>query len=113
MDIYEFLEDRLTWDAASAKSAKEREELAFKRKVLETAKTWPVLLQRPMEFKNVEERNDDMATTISVQLSQRITWLTTKEYIERFGTEAPVSPLIKAMAQIYSYHPSFDPDWRT
>lgn len=70
-------------------------------------KNWPVLVEAPAEFETI--RNSD---EIGYRVTQQIAFLTQEEYRKRFGSEPPTAPLLMQIANLYSDHPDFDPEWK-
>ena len=108
MNIYDFLDERIAWEESQERhtpNKREAAELAFKRKVLELAKLWPIY--------NIKEFDPRTPDAITLVMTSRHEWMLRESYIKQFGKEPPLTPLVKMMAEIYSDHPDFDPEWRT
>lgn len=85
-------------------------ECSAKRRIIEFHESWPVLVEMAPEFTQPDD-NDDISG-MTLRMSRQIAWLTTKEYIAKFGTEPPTTPILIALAAPYASHPDFDPSWR-
>lgn len=83
-------------------------EIAAKRQILELHESWPVLVETQPELSVESADFGGMAAKVS----QRIAWLTTQEYRERFGDEPPTSPVLRSLALPYAGHPDYDESWR-
>lgn len=81
-------------------------ECAARRAIIELHKQWPVLVEQDGPFVGASERG------VTGTIARQMVWITTQEYIKRFGTEPPTSPIISAMAQVYADHPDFREEWR-
>jgi hypothetical protein len=140
MNITEFLEARISEDDAAAKAAIENyapnawdnpatggnyypadvafwdmhtpsrilAECAAKRAIIKQHESWPVLVERkPSELETVAGG----LGSITYRMTSEIAWLTTREYIKRFGTEPPTAPMILTLAAVYSDHPDYRQEW--
>lgn len=83
-------------------------EVAFKREILEQHRSWPVLASEPPSLEPMQS-NDP--SEFRYQMTQRMRWLTTADYVKHFGTEPPVAPMIRKMAAIWADHPDYDQEW--
>lgn len=83
-------------------------ECEAKRHIIEWHESWPVLVETQPEF---TPTGADVQT-MTFQMSQKIAWLTTQEYRARFGDEPPSSPMLRALAAVYSDHPDYRDEWR-
>lgn len=84
-------------------------ECEAKRKIIEFHKQWPVLVRTEPKL---EIGPDDGLTQYAARMAQRLDWLTQQEYAKRFGTEAPTTPMLRAMAAVYADHPDYETAWR-
>lgn len=84
-------------------------ECEAKRRIIEFHQSWPVLMETPPRVERVE--GDDINSMV-FRMSRDISWLTTREYVERFGDDPPTSGMMLALAAVYAGHPDFDPAWR-
>lgn len=82
-------------------------ECAAKRAILEQHKDWPVLVERKPDFS--EDASD--VQNMTYRVSQEIAWLTEREYVKRFGVEAPTTNMILALAAVYKDHPDYQQEW--
>lgn len=82
-------------------------ECAAKRAIIEQHKDWPVLVEKKPEFS--EDTSDIHGMTYWV--TQEMVWLTEREYVKRFGVEAPTTNMILALAAVYKDHPDYRQDW--
>lgn len=81
--------------------------LEMLRGVLVFHAAWPVLVstEPDMHFEMVEPDR------IAYFMSQRFEWLTQEEYVKRFGSEPPTSPILQAWLKPWQNHPDFNPEW--
>jgi len=82
-------------------------ECRAKRAIIEQHKDWPVLVERKPEF--TEASNDIHSMTY--RATQEMAWLTEREYVKRFGVEAPTTNMIRALAAVYADHPDYQQEW--
>jgi len=82
------------------------------RQVVEWHKNWPVLVETPPKFEANFANDYDPMTSYTISASQKIAWLTQEEYVKRFGRQPPTAPLLRTMANHYSAHRDFNPDWK-
>lgn len=82
-------------------------ECEAKRRIVALHREWPVLIQTEPTMERVGADVDSMV----YRASQEIQWATNREYVARFGTEPPTTPILRALASIYADHPDFDPAW--
>lgn len=84
-------------------------EVAAKRAIIKFHKQWPVLVEGPSKF---DSDAADGLDSISFKMSRQIMWATEQEYRNRFGDEPPTTPIMRAMASIYSDHEDYLPEWK-
>lgn len=84
-----------------------RQMLATQREIVRQFKEWPVLLQAPVE---IEVESHDIQG-LTYKAIQKIQWLSTQEYVKRFGTHPPTTPMIRSMLRMWSKHPDFKQEW--
>jgi len=84
-------------------------ECEAKRKIIAFHESWPTLVQTPAKF----ERDDGDLDNYTYRMSQEIAWLTTREYVARFGIDPPTAPMLAALALPYFDHPDYQPEWTT
>lgn len=84
-------------------------EVEAKRAVLAFHEQWPVLTQTPPEFEAVDSGDINQ---MAYRMSQRMEWLTTQEYVAKFGHEPPTAPMLIALAAVYADHPEYRDEWR-
>lgn len=82
-------------------------ECEAKRQVIAFHRSWPVFTETRPELL-VEE--DDLGKTMA-RMRQQMEWHTQDEYRAKFGDEPPTTPMLAALAAVYSDHPDFDPTW--
>ena len=83
-------------------------ECAAKQAIIKQHEDWPVLVERePSEIESVAHGLD----SITYRMSREIAWLTTKEYVKRFGVEPPTAPMIRALAAVYADHEDYRTEW--
>ena len=128
MDVIHFLRARINEDEAvalalphghagsRARGRRERAlaEVAAKRAALEVYEAWPVLTRTEPVFEQEVDPSktiSDVVDSIVYRSSQQIEWLTTQSYIDRFGSEPPVAPFIRAIVRIYADHPDCREEW--
>lgn len=82
-------------------------EVAAKRAVIEFHKQWPVLVEGPPKY----ETDTNGLDAVSFKMSRQIAWATEQEYRKRFGDEPPTTPIMRALASVYSDHPDYNEAW--
>jgi hypothetical protein len=82
-------------------------ECAAKRAVLKQHEDWPVLVERTPTG-GIEA--DDIQS-MTFRMVKEIAWLTEREYVKRFGTEPPTTPMVKALAAVYASHEDYRQEW--
>lgn len=82
-------------------------ECEAKRRIIDLHQDWPVLVDVP----ETTELIDGGLDTMTYRISRQMGWLTTREYVARFGTEPPTTPILLTLAQVYADHPDYDPAW--
>jgi hypothetical protein len=82
-------------------------ECAAKRAIIEQHKDWPVLVEKKPEFRADATDPQSMA----YRVSQEMVWLTEREYVKRFGVEAPTTNMVRALAAVYADHPDYQQEW--
>lgn len=89
-------------------------EIKAKRAILDFHDAWPVLTtsEPKPELRGPAEITPDSLGRLSFHVRETIDWLTTRQYIERFGVEPPTSAVIRAMLQVYADRDDFHPEWR-
>ena len=83
-------------------------ECEAKRKIVAFHESWPTLVQTPAKF----ERDDVNLDNYTYRMSQEIAWLTTREYVARFGIDPPTAPMLAALALPYADHEDYNEEWR-
>ncbi len=83
-------------------------EVEAKRAIVQWHESWPVLVERPPTFEDIEGADPH---AFAMRASQQIAWLTTQEYRARFGDEPPSGPILLHLAAIYSDHPDYRQEW--
>jgi hypothetical protein len=103
-DLYEGGGEHMAeWDPARVVM-----ECEFKRVVLRLHGSWPVLVTGPLES-SILETEDGTGHTFLVR--QQIEWATNQEYVKKFGTEPPTTPMVDAMLALYSGRPGYREEW--
>jgi hypothetical protein len=123
MTIVEFLEARIAEDereanvclaqyrrgegGSSPRWKRQLAECSAKRAIIEQHGEWPVLVERAPsgDF----DANDTQSMTY--RMVKEIAWLTEREYVKRFGVEPPTTPMLRALAAVYSTHPDYQQEW--
>lgn len=112
MNISDFITARLDEEERQGKYGAPTEvverllrDIAFKRAVVRLYDQWPTLVERP-----TSEAVQEGVTLHNYlfHVSREIEWLTTREYVKRFGSEPPVHEHMRALAAIWSDHPDYD-----
>ena len=83
-------------------------ECEMKRKIVALHESWPILVQTPAKFEPIKDGNFDNYT---YRMSQEIAWLTTREYVARFGIDPPTAPMVAALTAVYADRPGCLPEW--
>lgn len=83
-------------------------ECKAKRAVIEFHKQWPVLVEGPPKY----ETDVTGLDAVSFKMSRQIMWATEQEYRNRFGDEPPTTPIMRAMASVYSDHREYREEWK-
>lgn len=84
-------------------------EIAAKRAIIEFHKQWPILVDTPPKI----ERDDSAGLdSVAFRMTRQITWATEQEYRKRFGDEPPTTPMMRALASVYSDHPDYREEWK-
>ena len=110
VSLVDFLLECLCDEMSSSPTDKEIAEIQFNRKIIELTQSWPVLLQGPIEL-NPKVAVESLSTVV-YEMTSRYQFVLASEYKKIFGEDAPTSPLLLQMAQIYSDHPNFNPEWK-
>lgn len=76
---------------------------------LEWHDSFPVLVTDKPVFE--VESGVNSIDDINYKMTQEVNWFTNQEYIKRFGSEPPTSPLILGWVQPYAWHPDFKEEW--
>ncbi|UVF61174.1 hypothetical protein SEA_AOKA_51 [Arthrobacter phage Aoka] len=84
-------------------------ECEAKRAIIRQHEAWPVLVEQVDDFPQISPA--DGLQGISLAMGRRIAWLTEREYIRRFGVEAPTAPMIRTLAAVYRDHPDYLDEW--
>lgn len=82
-------------------------ECAAKRAIIKQHEEWPVLVEKKPEFR--EDATDPQ--NMAYRVTQEMAWLTEREYVKRFGVEAPTTNMILALATVYADHPDYRQEW--
>lgn len=114
MDITTFLTERIADDLAGlgeTVTPQRRREALAKYKILELHQKWPVLVETPQELEVIKDFDISNTNQFTMRAYKQIEWMTNQEYIKKFGTEPPTTPIVLALAAIYCDHPDYDPEW--
>ena len=84
-------------------------ECEAKRAIIKWHESWPVLVEQPPVFETADGA-DPMS--MAMRMSWQMAWLTTKEYVARFGTEPPSTPILRSLAAVYADHPDYREEWK-
>lgn len=106
-DIVEFIRERSLSDLLDDKIENEYHNAILS--ILLTHKEWPVLIHRkpePMQIETIKDFN-----SVRYSLIENIEWGTRQSYVERFGEQAPTTPILKALAKIWDWHPDYNVAW--
>lgn len=90
------------WDPARVLA-----ECEAKRRIVELHESWPTLVETPIET----ETTNDISGYV-LRASKQIAWLTTREYVARFGIDPPTAPILALLALPYADHPDYLPEWK-
>ncbi len=125
MKIEDFLMDRFTELEAAIRMANAMNQMpsamydainnsiAHNRSIVEWHEQWPVLVSIPPDLELEGPSSDGFDfNTLTYRLTQKMQWMTQRAFTERFGTEAPATPLLLQMANRYKDHPDFQEEWR-
>lgn len=110
MTLIEFLLEMLDREMANATTQQKQADVRFKRKVVDLALNWPILLQTEPTLTHKVEK--DSLSTVVFEMQAHYQFVLVNEYKRLFGEDPPTSPLLIEMAQIYSDHPNFNPEWK-
>lgn len=84
-------------------------EIEAKRAILRLHESWPTLIQTEPTFE-VDHGSTDPFSAV-YRVSQKMAFLTNKEYRDRFGEEAPTGPIIRELLKVYRDHEDFQEEW--
>lgn len=127
MKVTEFLEARISEDEQQARACRELgwvparkygltaigytrtlAECEAKRIIIKQHEQWPVLVERkPSELEIARQG----LASVTYRMTSEMAWMTTKEYIKRFGSEPPTAPMLLTLAAIYKDHPDYQQEW--
>ena len=82
-------------------------ECEAKRRIVALHESWPTLVQTPDKF----EYDDGDLDTYVMRVSREMAWMTTREYVARFGTDPPTAPMLAMLALPYVDHADYDEEW--
>jgi hypothetical protein len=83
-------------------------ECEAKRAIIKQHEQWPVLVEHERPELAIAHEGLE---SITYRMTSEMAWLTTKEYIKRFGTEPPTAPMLLALAAVYRGHPDYREEW--
>lgn len=86
-----------------------RSECEAKRRIVEFHESWPVLVESPPAFDNVDPAD---LNSMTYRMSKQIAWTTQEQYRVRFGEDPPTAPMLAVMAEVYADHPDYREEWR-
>jgi hypothetical protein len=94
------------------------------RRIVALHESWPTLVETPLETEITDDTSTDPAPFTfpslergygvdgyMIRVSKQIAWLTTREYVARFGTDPPTAPILALLALPYADHPDCLPEW--
>lgn len=81
------------------------------RMLIDWHKTWPVLVEGPIETEKIEQSPVASTDTMVFRMMKQFQWMTSEAYVQRFGHDAPTAPIICKIANIWRRHPDFDETW--
>lgn len=84
-------------------------EVEAKREIIAFHEQWPVLTKTLPKFEAMDSGDINQ---ITYRMSQQVGWLTTQEYVAKFGREPPTAPILLALAAVYADHPNYRDEWR-
>lgn len=117
-DIYDFLDKRITeallecqyQDFPGIRSLVSV--FVHIRGVLEFHKEWPILVETAPVFEpNFADDFDASINQYTMSMSKQIKWMTEREYVKVFGSDAPTTPMLRRFASVWSDHPDFKEEW--
>lgn len=83
---------------------------AARLKIIELHESWPVLLEgQPRVEPDLGAW--PVGNEAVYKMTQRIAWLTVREYRARFGEEPPTGPILRLLAARYADHSDFRDEW--
>lgn len=85
-------------------------ECEAKRRIVEWHKNWPVLVESQPTIEPIDRPGDPMS--LAYRASQQIAWMTEREYVARFGSEPPTSPILRLLALPFVDHPDYRQEWK-
>lgn len=77
--------------------------------VLEMHRGWPILVHTEPQVDVVA--GDDYLGQVKMQMTQQMDFVIHEEYVRRFGSEPPTTPMLRQIATIWYKHPDFNQDW--
>lgn len=107
--IREWLQEQVTCDMVEADTPRKRAEAFAKLEILSFHEQWPTLVERSMP--EIAPMGDFDVNKMAYRMSRQIAWKTEQEYIARFGTEPPTTPILRALARVYFDRPGFQDEW--
>jgi hypothetical protein len=84
-------------------------ECEAKRRIIALHESWPALVETPIETGRSLMSSWGPDTVLRV--SKQIAWLTTCEYVARFGTDPPTAPILALLTLSYADRPGCRPEW--
>jgi len=85
-----------------------------KIEIVKLHESWPTLIETPIETSLKATSGTVTANDIDgyvLQMSKQIAWLTDREYVARFGTDPPTSPILAFLTLPFADHPDCLPEW--
>jgi len=81
------------------------------REILALHEQWIVALQTPIRINGSEMYDPLSSDSYILKASSEIKFMTEKAYRAQFGTEPPTTPMIRAIAAIWSTHDDYQEAW--
>jgi hypothetical protein len=89
-------------------------ECEAKRRIIALHESWPTLVETPIESEMSHSFKAATGDTIGgtvLRVSKQMAWLTTREYVARFGMDPPTAPILALLTLPYADRPGCRPEW--
>lgn len=80
------------------------------RRVVQWHQNWPILVESEPKIEATDF--PDIVNRLQYRMTMEINFMTHQAYTNRFGKEPPTAPILAIMANAWSEHPDFNPEWR-